>query len=294
MMKKLFKWVIVLFVLTGCYDERITKKAEEQLVVATFNIDAKSQPDVDGQRMLLADHHIDIVGLQEVDKQTIRNPYDMALRFQMEPYVASFFSNAIAFEGGEYGIACLSQYPFLEKETVKLYSDLFAGEETAKKLADVYRSHIPNDIVEEAKMDAIQVQNPVEPRVYQRVVFQKGEKRIAFYNTHLSFEDRQLRLEQMKTLKEVMDQDQCDYIIAVGDFNADSSTSEYDLFSHDYLLCNGLEGKWLETFNLQDDSMMSYSVDNIIVSKNIEIEQVMMIPTNLSDHNPLVVTLKLK
>lgn len=40
--------------------------------------------------------------------------------------------------------------------------------------------------------------------------------------------------------------------------------------------------------------MMSYSVDNIIVSKNIEIEQVMMIPTNLSDHNPLVVTLKLK
>lgn len=36
------------------------------------------------------------------------------------------------------------------------------------------------------------------------------------------------------------------------------------------------------------------SIDNVIVSKNIEIKDVHMLQNTLSDHNPLIVTLILK
>ena len=73
-------------------------------------------------------------------------------------------------------------------------------------------------------MDAVSAKNPIEPRLYQRVVIWKRGKEIAFYNTHLSYEDQKLRKQQMETLMKAMDSDTCKYVIAVGDFNADQST----------------------------------------------------------------------
>ena len=142
-------------------------------------------------------------------------------------------------------------------------------------------------------MDAVSAKNPIEPRLYQRVVIEKDGKEIAFYNTHLSYEDQKLRKQQMETLMKAMDSDTCKYVIAVGDFNADQSTKEFDAFKEKYHIANGLDGKWLDTYNGVDDTMKVNSVDNIIVSKNITIKEVKMIPSKLSDHNPLVATLEL-
>ena len=67
------------------------------LVVASNNIDAKSQPDVDAQRKLLEENGVEIFGLQEVDNMTRRNHYDVVSKFKVDPYKDAFFSNAIAF-----------------------------------------------------------------------------------------------------------------------------------------------------------------------------------------------------
>ena len=270
---------------TGCSNNNADKDKKETsgntLVVASNNIDAKSQPDVDAQRKLLEENGVEIFGLQEVDNMTRRNHYD------------AFFSNAIAFSGGEYGIATVSKYEFKSKDATKLYSDLFAGKEIAQELADAYKDYDPDNKESEAKMDAVSAKNPIEPRLYQRVVIEKDGKEIAFYNTHLSYEDQKLRKQQMETLMKAMDSDTCKYVIAVGDFNADQSTKEFDAFKEKYHIANGLDGKWLDTYNGVDDTMKVNSVDNIIVSKNITIKEVKMIPSKLSDHNPLVATLEL-
>lgn len=49
-----------------------------ELTVATFNIDAKSSPNVKKQSKLMAKNGVEIVGVQEVDNNTIRNDYNMA------------------------------------------------------------------------------------------------------------------------------------------------------------------------------------------------------------------------
>ena len=44
-----------------------------------------------------------------------------------------------------------------------------------------------------------------EQRVYQRNVVELNGHRVAFYNTHLSYENTELRHQQMNTLKAAMD-----------------------------------------------------------------------------------------
>lgn len=270
------------------------KSTGDMLIVATNNIDAKAQPDVDAQRAFLESYGVQIVGLQEVDNNTRRNPYDVVEKFKEEPYKDAYFSSAIPFSGGDYGIATVSQIPFKSQDTTRLYSDLFAGEEIADELKAAYVDYDPDNEASEAAMDAVSAKNPIEPRVFQRVVVDVNGKDVAFYNTHLSWENRSLREQQMQALKSAMENDSCKYVVAVGDYNADQSTEEFNIFTDKYSIANGKDGKWLDTFNGVDDTMQVMSVDNIIVSQNIKIMDVKMVESGLSDHNPLIATLVLE
>jgi len=274
-------------------EEQEVSENENTLIVGTFNIDAKSAPDVAAQSKLMADNNVEIVGIQEVDEQTIRNPRSMIGEFTIAPFTDSYFSNAIAFQGGEYGIGTVCQYELLETSEIKLFSDEFKGKELALELAEAYKNNDPNDQASCDALDAVSEKGPVEPRVLQRVVFEKNGKQIAFYNTHLSWEDVSLRAQQLETIKETLDQETCEYVIVVGDFNADQSTSEFDLFKEDYNISNGKDGIWIDTYTLPDETMKVKSIDNVIVSKNITIKSVKAVANSLSDHNPLVVELEL-
>ena len=53
----------------------------------------------------MAKNGVEIVGVQEVDNNTIRNDYNMAKKFAQDPYKSYYYTNAIGFQGGEYGIA---------------------------------------------------------------------------------------------------------------------------------------------------------------------------------------------
>lgn len=233
-----------------------TDITNDTLRVGTFNIAANKKFDIAAQSALTNDYNLEIVGLQEVDRNTKRNNFDMLESFETTgSYNDSYYSKTIDFEGGEYGIGTVSLYPLRDQSTTSLAWD-----------------------------------GSAEKRVYQRTVFTKNNHEVAFYNTHLSYETTELRLKQMAQLKEAIAKDPVEYKIIVGDFNADQSRAEFNTFLEELDMCNGYYGKWYDTFNGVDATMKVNSVDNILVTKNLKINDVAMVPTALSDHNLFTAT----
>ena len=218
--------------------------SEDTLRVGTFNIAANKKPDVDKLRELTEKYNLEVVGLQEVDMNTDRNDYDMLKAFQGDTYPAGYFSKAIDYGGGEYGIATVAKYDFTEN---------------SKTLLDT----------EAAGADS-------EDRVFQRSVFEKEGREIAFYNTHFSYENPEVRVVQFAQLKEALAEDDTEYKIVVGDFNADQYQSEFYTMLESMDMANGYEGVWYYTFNGVDETMKVNTIDNIFVTRNLSIESVEM------------------
>ncbi len=126
----------------------------------------------------------DIIGLQEVDVDCGRSgntdePAELA-RMAGYPYYA--FAKAIALGSGEYGNALLSRYPIEYFEVIPLESG-----------------------------------NGEERSLGHAVVFVEGLKLDVFV-THLSFENRSVRIEQMKTIAEILKG--CEYYVLLADLNS--------------------------------------------------------------------------
>ena len=166
------------------------------------------------------------------------------------------FQKAIDYGGGEYGIGILSTSPLSDKGGAALGSEGIS-----------------------------------EARAYARAVYTTEDgKEIAFYNTHLTHENKDVRQRQLAEILEIMDEDQTEYKVLTGDFNTDTDVSEnYPMLKH-YDIANGYDGTWYPTC---DEDLGSMAIDNIIVSRNIEITSVEMDPQLLSDHHMLYADLNL-
>ena len=169
-------------------------------------------------------------------------------------------SKAIDYGGGEYGIATVAKYDFTENSETLLDTEA-AGPDS-------------------------------EDRVFQRSVFEKEGREIAFYNTHFSYENPEVRVVQFAQLKEALAEDDAEYKIVVGDFNADQYQSEFYTMLESMDMANGYEGVWYDTFNGVDETMKVDTIDNIFVTRNLSIESVEMDESGLSDHNLFMAELK--
>lgn len=285
---------------------------KEGLIVGTFNIDIKAPDnDVNDQRKLLSDKDVEIFGIQEVDKNTLRYEqranYDPFTDFTKEPYKDSFFGQSIEFGGGGYGNGIVSKYPLKETKVVELYGMETAPATEQKQFYAIYENFNYKDKTSSDLLmdiwgeDGLVTKGALEPRSYSRSIFEKDKKKIAFYSTHLSVESFEVRTKQLEQLKKVLDEDPTEYKILVGDFNTDHGINEFNIFSKDYQIANGHNGIWFETMAEKDvardsleTSMAVKFLDNIIVSKNFEITNVEVIKTDLSDHYPLITTLQFK
>lgn len=232
----------------------------DTLRVGTFNIAANKKPDLDDLRALTEQYKLEVVGLQEVDMYTSRNNYDMLKGFQGDVYPAGYFSKAIDFGGGEYGIATVAKYEFTENDEWFLDTEA-AGADS-------------------------------EDRVFQRSVFEKEGREVAFYNTHFSYENPEVRVKQFAQVKEAVENDDAEYKIIVGDFNADQYQSEFTDMLESLDMVNGYEGTWYDTYNGVDETMKVNTIDNIFVTRNLSIESAEMVETKLSDHNLLIAELR--
>ena len=235
--------------------------ATDSIRLATFNIAANKKPDVVKLNELLKNNQVNVVGLQEVDVNTTRNPYDMLEKFtEQGDYEYSYFQKAINMKDGvgEYGIGLLSNLEL---------SNSTGGSLNSKGIN--------------------------EARAWQKSEVEINGKVIAVYNTHLTHESVDARAKQLLELKQTMDQDPTEYKVAFGDFNVDQSHDEIYPFLEDYNIANGKEGKWYDTYNGVDASMKTNAIDNIITSRNMEISNITMVETTLSDYNMLYADAKL-
>lgn len=220
------------------------------VTLASYNIAAGKNPNLEAISSQMENYGIEIAGLQEIDVNTGRNSFDMLARlasYGTYPYTS--FQKAIDFSGGQYGIGTVSSLPILETSGAS------------------YKAAIG------------------ENRVWQRSLIEKDGKQIAFYNTHLSYENTEIRKAQMLELIAAVNADEAEYKAITGDFNADQEHSEFFVFLDDFNLTNGHDGTWHDTYNQEDSTMKVFSIDNIITTRNLRLTDMGVVENSLSDHN---------
>jgi endonuclease/exonuclease/phosphatase family metal-dependent hydrolase len=171
------------------------QKNNLRIRVMSYNIRHASPPsapskiDLDTIAGIIKKQNPDILALQEVDVKTHRSglSVDEANQLGSRTGMHAYFGKAIAFDGGEYGVAILSKYPV---DTTILYRLPTIGDSEARVLL------VAN----------IRVEN----------------KTIAFACTHLDAgEEDEIRLLQVKTIGEIQKGIKYPLILA-GDLNAEA------------------------------------------------------------------------
>lgn len=239
------------------HDFRKEKIKRGDIRIASFNIASQMHPDIIQIHDQLKQYRIDVVGMQEIDRFTQRNPIDMLqIWVDQGTYPYSSFQKTIYFEGGEYGIGLLSAHKIKKELGGKLNSVGLC-----------------------------------EARAWQCIIVEIDGREAAIYNTHLTHEGKAARKIQMDEMLAIMNQDSHAYKILTGDFNIDQEHDEIYPMLEKYAITNGYHGVWLDTYNLKSEEMKVYAIDNIIVSRNLKICHVGMAENTLSDHNMLYVDL---
>ncbi|WP_302557800.1 polysaccharide lyase family 8 super-sandwich domain-containing protein [Holdemania filiformis] len=240
-------------------------EAPVTLRVGTWNIAANKHPDLAAMSNVIAENNIEVLAVQEVDMFNNRNNTDMMAGLTSAKLAHTDFAKFRDYEGGEFGIGFVSQYPILKSSA----SPLETYELEATKVA-------------------------------QRIVVEKDGKQIALYNVHLSAQTpkqmtaRELRQVQMAQLAEQIANDPVEYKVIMGDFNTDQDTYEFSRLLDYFNMANGRDDQWLRTYWPDDDPAMKvFAVDNILATKNIEIDNIKVVNNKLSDHYMLTADLTL-
>ena len=211
------------------------------LRVASYNI--RHGADVDLQMQVLADDitglNIDIAGLQEVDIGAARSGGidTMAALSAASGMPAHAFARGIPLGEGEYGTGIISRLP-MESFTV---TALYSGEK--------------------------------EQRTVSCAVIRLGGRAVHFFNTHLSFESRELRDVQFAEIARLLPE--TEPWILTGDFNTDDF-SEFAPLGAAFML------------NRADNYLPSFhhrkAIDNILLSADWTVGEWGMLSVDHSDH----------
>jgi endonuclease/exonuclease/phosphatase family metal-dependent hydrolase len=159
-------------------------------------------------------------------------------------YPYSYFAKAMDFDSGEYGIGIVSRFPILSVQTFPLFS---GGE---------------------------------EPRVLCHAVIEVGGDTIDFFNTHTSYESKEIRAEQLKEIGAHLAI--CERFILTGDFNT-ANLNEFSPFPPCSIVNRAEYGSFYST---------GEGIDNIFVSCDFDISQSVMSPLPYSDHYPILCQVK--
>lgn len=251
----LFMAITIIIPVTAKATQSSSDTKDVELKIASFNIAAKGKA-INAIADFINEERIDVAGFQEVDKNTGRNPNDMLKEIGEALSYDYYFHKNIDYSGGEYGIGMIAESDLINRNG----ADLDAG--------------------------------GYEGRGWQRAEITIEGKTVAIYNTHLTWESYDVRAKQMRDVFDEMEADTTTYKVLTGDFNAQESNDEFDLFLRNYLITNGYNGQWLDTYIPEDASMKTNAIDNIITTRNIEIKDVEALEAKEvgSDHKALIAT----
>jgi len=113
--------ILFLLILAACSPIR-QKDTQPEITVMSYNIHTGKGMDGDFSLERIAGEiqkaGADITGLQEVDRQTLRNPLDEPAILEDLTGQSCVFSRNLDFQGGEYGIAVLTRFPILDRRSI--------------------------------------------------------------------------------------------------------------------------------------------------------------------------------
>ncbi len=190
----------------------------------------------------------DAVCIQEIDLNVPRSGNRDILKELAEMLQMNYcFFPSIALQGGQYGLGILCTYP-----------------------------------LEHCSSQPLEVRKGDEERILASAEITVNGQAIQLYNTHLSFEDTQTRLRQIRAVDAIIGQN-APFILA-GDFNAESF--------QEFSCLNGVHAANVaempyQTYIGEDADTVFRAIDNIFVSENFKLKEVVFGITTVSDHRPL-------
>lgn len=229
---------------------------DNKFVVMSYNIqNCQNGNGISAVASDIKKYNPDVVCVQEIDNGTKRS------KGQNEPELLAgelnmnyCFFPAINFDGGLYGIGIMSVFP-----------------------------------LENCQKQFLETPEGNESRVLASADIKMPKKTVHIFNTHLSFEDKETRLKQIKYLNDMLKDK--DSFVLTGDFNI-SGFEEYA----------PLEG--MNAVNTADNPFDSFiggdgnndafrAIDNIFVSDNFKLGKITFGQTSVSDHRPLIAEIEL-
>lgn len=190
----------------------------------------------------IQDLNLDIICLQEVDKNAKRSGHiDMMKELAKENnYPYSHFYKTMWILNGYYGLGILSRYPIKEVSSLLL----------------------PNSLIK-------------EPRILTKTTVLINNQEVDIYNTHLTYENNEIRTKQMNKVKEEIDFNK--YTILTGDFNSFGINQDFKIEGIESINQNK-EYMTFRDFALPDD--IYYSSHFSKINQGVKM-------TSFSDHNLL-------
>ena len=259
-MRRIVLGLLLVFSLAaGAVENQITNTFR----VMTYNIHHAQGTDgkVDAERIaaLIRTQSVDIAGLQEVDRGTLRTgrrdlPAELAKLTGMHLY----FQKNIDHQGGEDGTAILSRFPILEKTNV--HSRML---------------------------------KPHEQRGLLQAVLDVNGRQVLFMSTHLDYHNHDAeRALDVRTIKDAMETNACQAVILCGDFNEGPGSRTYKR------LVELLNDTWKAVGNGSGFTFSSSApwqrIDFIWHSEGLRPLNASVPKTNASDHLPVVAEFSLE
>lgn len=210
----------------------------------------------------------DIAGLQEVDHLSNRTgKADFLSIFENQSKLSNveYLSTDLPGFGNTYGLAQVSRNSFTKTQKFNLP---YPYEKQTSK---------------------------VENRIVMRSLVKINGVQVAFYNTHLSYEEETmkygetLRSAQLDYILLLLQSDPCPYKVVTGDFNVLSFDEYYRFQQMGYSIVNNADNKF-DTYRGKDSNFNA--IDNIIYSSNLQLLSSGMLEDNCSDHNMLYARFK--
>lgn len=214
-MRYLLQLFCIIIIFNSCANKKIPSasgRAAGQIKVMSYNVHHCNPPskndviDIDAIAKTIARENPDLVALQEIDVNVNRSGkkdqlHEIAARAGYEFF---YFSKAIDYDGGDYGVAILSRYPLSETQTFRLPTE---------------------------------ASTKGEPRVLSLATISlPGGRKIKFGSTHFDAQHPATnRLLQAKEINRISGDIKMPLIIA-GDFNAEENSEVMKIIQSEFLL----------------------------------------------------------
>lgn len=198
----------------------------------------------------IKEHNPAVVCVQEIDNETMRSGKKDILKLLAQELKMNYsFFPAINLQRGLYGIGIMSIYP-----------------------------------LENCQIQPLKTRKGDEARVLASADIKMQNKTLHLFNTHLSYEDKETRLEQIEWLSGILKNSEP--FILTGDFNIESF-DEYGAFSGFHAV--NTEKNPFESYIGEPETKDFFrAIDNIFVSNDLKLSNKIFAQTSVSDHRPLV------